>query len=774
MELGELTDRLASTVETRRQSLPAVSARIDQLAGVERSLAEARLAGTDLPPEWAGDPDVRDALNDLRSPDLDARLDEAKALLRGVEARFARDTINVGVSGRARVGKSAMLQSISGLTDEQVPTGEGANVTAVRSRIFHGAQTQAVITFHSSTSFLDEIVLPYFRDLEIWPSPTSLGDFASLNLAALQPDSPDASSQFRIDARWRRLREIQAAIPSLRLDGATVTITDLSDLRRFVAYPSTFDVDSEDAGGQPAKRDYLCVRDCRIDAPFPVTALDRLGLVDLPGLGESAAGIDSRIVSGLKGNVDVVLMVFRAAVGLANIDDTDRGARGLIAQAQGPVADSRDFTWIVVNAGPKDEANRAELLSLLQRDFNDRKPDSQYFILVGNALDPESMHRDVLLPVLNRLAERLPAMDQQYLAGAIAKTEPLLGEIGRAARALRAAIGSVGSQSGSIRQALDVLADDLRKDIQQSLAMLRPESLVEEYVDQYVERIEEVDADVRVWLSKGLGLFQTKQEWMDRARAEWGIRRSHRPFANDELHRLRVAVTTRYSDLDTFVNEVLVERFYRMVGDAIAGEAEGTPNKAEADRSFLLESAADRPSANFEALWANIAECDPGVPGLVKAVERLKGIRFDFRIQAYPLLHELNLDKRPVDAANGNEGYPPEFAEEAVDYMYDWFETEFSRFAYDVKKALREDAPRQFRVLSGAAVVFEDEVVRSGTSHAEFRNLADGYRDELWPGRFDDLNRASARVKHLSRCAAQLVATVEAAGAQDDKEEGQP
>ena len=50
---------------------------------------------------------------------------------------MARDTVNVGVSGQARVGKSTLLQSVSGLGDDQIPTGQALPVTAVRSRIFH-------------------------------------------------------------------------------------------------------------------------------------------------------------------------------------------------------------------------------------------------------------------------------------------------------------------------------------------------------------------------------------------------------------------------------------------------------------------------------------------------------------------------------------------------------------------------------------------------------------------------------------------------------------
>ncbi len=83
-----------------------------------------------------------------------------------MEARFSRDTVNVGVSGSARMGKSTLLQSVSGLDDRHIPTGKDLPVTAVRSRIHHSpAARRAVLKLHSRESFLTEIVQPYHQNL---------------------------------------------------------------------------------------------------------------------------------------------------------------------------------------------------------------------------------------------------------------------------------------------------------------------------------------------------------------------------------------------------------------------------------------------------------------------------------------------------------------------------------------------------------------------------------------------------------------------------------
>src|SRR5690606_1914746 len=149
MELQALSQCLDSIVADRHGRLPRVQEQLDRLDRVEQALRSVDDAAVGLPPDWSNDPSVRDAIERLRDPEVARSLASARALLQSVQARYSRDSINIGVSGRARVGKSLMLQSISGLDDEQVPTGEGTNVTAIRSRIFHASAPRATITFHT-------------------------------------------------------------------------------------------------------------------------------------------------------------------------------------------------------------------------------------------------------------------------------------------------------------------------------------------------------------------------------------------------------------------------------------------------------------------------------------------------------------------------------------------------------------------------------------------------------------------------------------------------
>jgi len=741
---SELMARLKRIVDDRAARLPQVADRLNRLDVLDEALDNLRRCAHELPTDWADQDAVRDAMARIDDSEIGKSLTEARASLSSVKARLSRTTVNVGVTGRARVGKSTLLQSVSGLTDDQVPTGDNINVTAVRSRLFHASEPRAFLTFHSRTGFLDEVVWPYFTELAVSPAPSSIEAFEGMDLRhqmEARRSGPDVLT-FEAESRWHRLIQIQSAVPRIKslFDQGELTLTNLDGLRPYVAYPTPEQDKAEVERGVPAPRQYLAVRDCRIEAPFPETAVDRLGIVDLPGLGEVASGIDEKILTGLRDEVDVVLLMKRAAVGLTQVDETDIKAADLIDRARGDITDTSDFAWIVINASPGDE-NRVEALrtQILTR-LNFGQADSRYLTLQADARDASEVHSAVLVPVLDRLTDRLPIMDEQVLNGAVRSIKSPLQGIKTAAASLRDAVARARTVSGSGREELDDLAHEMRADLQQSLARLRPERLGEAYVDRYIERVDTVHGEIKEWLDEGLGSFDSRAEWVEYAIRDSGTEVSLRPFAIAELHRLRVEVTSRYAQLDEYLNDVLVDEFYAAVCSAFSGRDVDGGGKSGADLAYLLGSAGLPPAKRIQTLLANFEACDPPVAGLVEAVRRLAGLRFDFRLQSYPVLHDLSLQRRPKDGA-----FPPDF--ETVEFMYDWFGEVILQYSHNIRQALAADASRQFKVLSGAAVVFEDEIIRSGRSKRELRNLADGYRDELWPGKFQDANSKSARAK---------------------------
>ena len=130
------------------------------------------------------DPETLGQLREINTQTLLNQIESELVTLAKLNTRFSRDTLNIGVVGRAGQGKSYLLQSLSGLTSQEIPTGNRSHCTGVRSKIYHNpnVNTHGEVTFHSKYSFLEEVIAPYYNKLQLGVKPSSLEEFRSTSL----------------------------------------------------------------------------------------------------------------------------------------------------------------------------------------------------------------------------------------------------------------------------------------------------------------------------------------------------------------------------------------------------------------------------------------------------------------------------------------------------------------------------------------------------------------------------------------------------------------
>ena len=94
---------------------------------------------------------------------------------------------------------------------------------------------------------------------------------------------------------------------------------------------------------------------------------------------------------------------------------------------------------------------------------------SHYRVLEADAYDPDSVAAAVVVPVVQHLADRLGAMDEQVLQGAITRSREVAARVARLAADVLAALAAASSVIGSVeedrttrtRQLREALAADL-------------------------------------------------------------------------------------------------------------------------------------------------------------------------------------------------------------------------------------------------------------------------------------------------------------------------
>ncbi len=295
------TAQISAIIEKRRP----VAHRIEVVSRHLTTLSEALYAlqeqcATQI--QKTEDMEVYDRLRAVNTAPLQSSIQTELQALAKLEKRFSRSTLNIGVIGRARQGKSRLLQSLSGLTTDEIPDGDGMHCTGVRSTICHqpsASDAYGEVWFHSKQSFLKDVIAPYYEVLGLGQAPLSLDAFAK---QALPPLPKDRTSFAEPGAMYEHLKRYHDCFDKYaHLLGTSPERISRGQIREYVAQ------DTPD--GDRIYFNYLAVQEVKINCLFPHEEVGQIALVDMPGLGDTGVGDEARLVQTLGQDVDVVVFV---------------------------------------------------------------------------------------------------------------------------------------------------------------------------------------------------------------------------------------------------------------------------------------------------------------------------------------------------------------------------------------------------------------------------------------------------------------------------------
>lgn len=734
-------------LDARRSQEPLVEREIAYWENIQALLGQLDRVVRDLRDDESGNPAIAQVA-DLDVPVLRTVASQTLAALAHVRARVSRKTINIGVSGRARMGKSTLLQSLSGLGDNQIPTGEGPPVTAVRSRIFHSlTQSRAVLTMHTEASFCTQVLAPYHEELRLPAPPGTLCDFADYRYPDSVADLDGEKAERGVAAPLlTRLREMQRSLPYYReyLTGERREVK-LPELREWVAYP----VPGE-AAGVPERR-YLAVREAVITCPFPLDEAIDLALVDLPGLGEIVAGAEERHLEGLVNDIDFVIMVKRPVPTEGMWRTEDGQCLTLSGRAAGAAA-VRDFVAILVNSGGCTQPDIDALRAAITKDVNEGVDGRFYRVITADAKDRGMVREQVLGAVLDHLAIALPRMDAAVIEDArelsAAGRQRLLALTDGLLTGLRSIMTPTPTQE------LIAKAEKLRKEaafsLQEWVDVLR-ERAAEGYADdEFYRRVEEVKAAVKEWILDGFG--EGQDEWTARALEEMRLNVSSASFAEHALNGIRVEISRRLGDID----DLLERRRQEFWAGLLAGLG---------PRFGALAGSQDDPQAALRLLAERLREAPDPCPALADSLDIALDVRLDYRTRALPKVRRA----LEVLLPHPGTGRASEMASlldvpltaEGAKEIYTSVSDMARQALHDAGQVLAREPGTTGLALFAYGEQFEDSFIRSDVSEGEFLRLTEAFRDQLWPGEAAGPATATARVQRARAALTNLKRALE-------------
>jgi len=391
--------------------------------------------------------------------------------LNKIKSRFSRETLNIGVVGRARTGKSRLLQSLTGLTSAEIPDGNRLHCTGVRSSIYHNPdiETYGEVFFHTEQSFLDQIIAPYYEELRLGMRPFSLHDFAENDLPPLSEKSPAYADP---RAKYEHLRNYHVNFPKYAgLLGKAPLRISKGQIREYVA--------QDTQGGERIYYNYLAVREVKIVCKYPSPGAGKIALIDMPGLGDTGLGDEERLIKTLGENIDTVLFVrmpkssgdFWADVDVKLYDTARSSLVNLPVDL---------WSFMILNRTGKNSENGDNSNNCIDLAGTiDKHHIKVVQCLTVDCSDMDSVQSEILDKILDYMADNITSLDKRYSAACQDSLNQLhrlvYSELSKCRKALGEVKTSTSEEFILFRRLFDGIWTELTNGLEHLLRELRPE-----------------------------------------------------------------------------------------------------------------------------------------------------------------------------------------------------------------------------------------------------------------------------------------------------------
>ncbi|GGA22372.1 hypothetical protein [Okeania sp. KiyG1] len=353
------------------------------------------------------DSQTSEILQGINLPQIEQEITTNLTIISKLKARFSRQTLNIGVVGKPRQGKSKFLQTLTGLTRNEIPDGSGQHCTGVMSIIYHQLQAKSTtgkVYSHSQESLLEEVIKLYYGDLLLGTTPQKFDDFLNGGLPALPSNITNKVDQAKYEY-LKRYKEHYNDYQNL-LNLKPIFSIPQNKIREYVA--------QDDVDGKQVYYNYLAVKKVEIESQFPHSDIGQIAVVDLPGLGDTGVGDVERMIKVLSEDVDFVLFMRKPNSG-GDYWDKDSDV-GLYDKAQKgiPTIPLSRWSFLILNKTAPDSEQGDNSKNC--QGFLDKLPDTRMEFadcIIADCANTEET-ANVLEKILQYLTENITELDHKY------------------------------------------------------------------------------------------------------------------------------------------------------------------------------------------------------------------------------------------------------------------------------------------------------------------------------------------------------------------------
>lgn len=414
--MGEISAKIDTIIAARKSKVSILQRKKEEIMSIRGNVDRFKLLQENIrksPEQYSalqGNGDVIDNITSISTDSFFEKMSKYTRELDRLIERVGRDSLNISFVGSAGHGKSLVMQKISGLSGNVIPSADGSDCTGAKSVISNNPSSEvtARITFFNQSEMI-EIINKYLDYITRGaPEKLSISSVEEIRGLSSKLDYIEncAENDAKATVRFEHLKKyIEHYNEYYQCLGTTIEVKE-ADIEKYVAqYKST---DNEEKYYR-----YLSVKNANIMCQFPHDDVGRIVLIDTIGIGATSMGVEDDMLNAIENDSDAIIYMLRPDPLRPRLDEytTDiwEKIKGRISAEY-----MKEMLFVVLNKVVSGKGENIKNIPEMEKTLSNPKYNHAQLLTVDCASD-DDVRDHLLIPVLTRLSERIQAVDQRLI-----------------------------------------------------------------------------------------------------------------------------------------------------------------------------------------------------------------------------------------------------------------------------------------------------------------------------------------------------------------------
>lgn len=414
--MGEISAKIDSIIATRKAKVSVLKKQKGDIKKIGDTIGRFEKLQRDIsehPERYSvlqGNSDVLSRITNISTNRFYDLFSKYNRELDRITARVQRDSLNISFVGCMGQGKSLVMQSISGLGSNVIPSAEGTSCTGAKSVIVNtdSNTVTAKISFFSQVEIVGIVnkYLEYITRFE--PEKVFVSSVEEIKALSSKRDylSNCASSHSEAISKFDQLTKYIDHYDSYYSYLGTEINVPENEIEKYVAQYSSNDWSQQ-------YYLYLGVKSASIMCHFPHDDVGKIVLVDTVGLGDTALGVEEDMLNAVANDSDAIIYLIKPDVQRPDVDAKTIEVWGKI-QKRISAEYMKEMLFVLLNKVNTEKFNNTDAIKIIDTKIRD-KGYSIAKLLIADCSKPNEVRSELLLPVLNQLASRIQIVDQRLI-----------------------------------------------------------------------------------------------------------------------------------------------------------------------------------------------------------------------------------------------------------------------------------------------------------------------------------------------------------------------